>query len=170
MEPKAPSSAPPPRLLVRRLSRRALLLHLAIVGGLVALAWRLFPGYGPVDAALVGAFPYALGTMAVRPLLTWHHRAGVRALRRGRFADAVADFEASLDFFTRHPLLDRYRFVLLLSAGAAGYRELAMCNLAYAHARAGDREAALAWCDRALADYPGNPVASAIRDTLPPGP
>jgi tetratricopeptide (TPR) repeat protein len=167
MEPATPSV--PPRLVVRRLSKGALLLHLGALAAMVALASRLFPEYGFLDALLVGAAPYACYSAVARPLLTRHHRAGIRLLRAGRFEEAVRAFEESRDFFTRHPALDRFRFPILMSAGAATYRELAMGNIAYAHARAGDFDAARRACLEALADYPESAVARPILDTLPPG-
>jgi hypothetical protein len=166
MEP----DAPPPRLYVRRLSRPALLLHLAVLGGLVALTARIFPEYGRLDAVLVGAAPWVAWSVVARPLLTRHHRAGIRALRAGRYDEAALAFAESRDFFTRHPALDRYRFLILMSAGAAPYRELAMCNIAYARARAGDIAAARKACGEALAAYPGSVVAASIAGSLPPGP
>lgn len=167
MEPDDTPSLPPPRLFVRRLSRPAILLHLSILGGAIALAAKLFPDYRPTDAILVGAFPSFCWSLVARPLLTRHHRAGIRALRGGRFLEAVEAFERSLDFFTRHPALDRYRFLILMSAAASSYRELAMCNIGYAHARAGDLAAARGWCERALADYPGSAVARSVLESLP---
>jgi hypothetical protein len=158
---------PPARLYVRRLSRPALLLHLAAVGGLVAATARIFPEYGALDAILVGAAPYVLYSAVARPILTRHHRAGIRFLRAGRFPEAVRAFGESRDFFARHPALDRYRFVLLTSAGRATYRELAMANLAYALARSGDAAAARHACDEALAAFPGSVLARSIRDSLP---
>lgn len=162
--------SPPQRLYVRRLSRPALLLHLAVLGGLVALTARLFPEYGALDALLVGAAPSFAWSAVARPLLTRHHRAGIRALRAGRFDAAVRDFEQSRDFFTRHPALDRFRFLILMSAGAATYRELAMCNIAYAHARAGDIAASRKACGEALAAYPGSVIAASIAGSLPADP
>jgi hypothetical protein len=161
------SAAAPPRLFVRRLSRPALLLHLAVLGGLVALTARIFPEYRLLDAALVGAAPYFAWSAVARPLLTRHHRAGIRQLRAGRFDEAIRAFGESRDFFTRHPALDRYRFLILMSAGAATYRELAMCNIAYAHASAGDIPAARKACGEALAAFPESVIARAIGDSLP---
>ncbi|HEY3489053.1 MAG TPA: hypothetical protein VGK27_02895 [Candidatus Deferrimicrobiaceae bacterium] len=170
MDPEPENAvAPPARLFVRRLSRPALLLHLALLGGLIALTARVFPAYGLFDAILVGAAPYVCYSAVVRPLLTRRHRAGIRLLRAGRFDDAVRAFEDSRDYFTRHPALDRYRFLILMSAGAASYRELAMGDIAYAHARAGHRAAAREACEQALAAFPGCAVARFVLETLPPG-
>ena len=166
----APEGAPPPRLYFRRLSRPALLLHLAVLGGLVATTARLFPEYGKLDALLVGAAPYVLYSAVVRPLLTRRHRAGIRHLRAGRYPEAIRAFGESRDFFGRHPGLDRFRFLLLMSAGAASYRELAMVNIAYAHARSGDLPAARRACGEALAAFPGSGIARSILDSIPAGP
>ncbi len=165
----APAGLPPlSRLFFRRLSRPALLLHLSLLGGLVALTARVFPAYSPLDAVLVGAAPWVVWSLLARPLLTRHHRAGIRFLRAGRFDEAIRAFGESRDFFTRHPALDRYRFFILMSAGAASYRELALCNIAYAHARAGDIGAARAACDEALSVFPESAIVRSIRDSLPP--
>ena len=171
MDPEtANAAATPPRLFVRRLSRPALLVHLALLGGLVALTARAFPGYGPLDAVLVGAAPYVCYSVVVRPLLTRRHRAGIRLLRAGRFEEAVHAFEESRDFFARHPALDRYRFLILMSAGAVSYRELAMGNIAYAYARAGNLAPARKACEQAFAAFPGCAVARSVQATLPPDP
>jgi hypothetical protein len=170
MEPTPKSAVvDAPRLFVHRLSRPALLLHLSMLAGMIALAAKAFPAYGLLDAVLVGAAPYATYSAVVRPLLTRHHRAGIRLLRAGRFGEAVTAFRESRDFFTRHPALDRYRFLLLMSAGAASYRELGYCNIAYALARSGDLPAAREACDEALAEYGGSVIAKSIRDSIPAG-
>ncbi len=171
MENAAPAELSPPlRLYFRRLSRPALLLHLSLLGGMVALTARLFPAYGSFDALLVGAAPYVCYSAVVRPLLTRHHRAGIRCLRAGRFDEAVRAFGESRDFFARHPALDRYRFLILMSAGAASYRELALCNIAYLHARSGEMTAARRACDAALAVFPESAIARSILESLPPSP
>jgi hypothetical protein len=166
----ASAAEPPPRLVFRRLSRPALLLHLSLLAWLFALTSILFPEYKTLDGILVGAAPYVAWSMIMRPLLTRHHRAGIRHLRAGRFDEAIRAFGESRDFFTRHPLLDRFRFIILLSAGVAPYRELALCNIAYAHARAGDIAAARAACDETLAAYPESAIARSIKDSLPAEP
>ena len=167
-EISSPYGLPVPRPLSRA-SRRATARRPSN-RRLVHLDHAVDPVVEGFDVVIMDA-AFGVSAMAVaRPLLTRHHRAGIRFLRAGRFEEAIRAFGESRDFFTRHPALDRYRFLILMSAGAATYRELAMCNIAYAHARAGAIPAARKACGEALAAFPGSVIARAIADSLPAGP
>ncbi len=96
-----------------------------------------------------------------RYVITRHHRRGIRQMKAERYSEAITAFEASLAFFSRHTLLDKYRYVTLLSGSAACYREMALCNIAFAYSQLGDGAKARAVYERTVQEFPGSGLAKA---------
>ncbi|MBW3624936.1 MAG: tetratricopeptide repeat protein [Armatimonadetes bacterium] len=141
-------------------------IHLLVIAALVGLAYLILRPDPPRVALIAGAVTYLLYSRGSRTLLTREHLRGMRAVRRGRFTEAIPHFEASYDFFTRHPWIDRWRYVVLLSANAIPYREMALCNIAFCYAQLDDKERTLAYYERALEEFPGSAVARASLQRL----
>lgn len=76
------------------------------------------------------------------------------------FAESIPYFQESADFFAKHPMIDRLRAVFLLSPSKFSYREMALCNIAFAHAQLGNGREAKEMYQQVLAEYPENGLAS----------
>jgi len=153
--------------VVRQLAWLAFLPQVVIIGGLIVGAGAL----GLQEPHLWGAGVYVLLAIVLRRVLSKHHRLGIRAFRRERFAEAVVHFASSYAYFTLHPWIDRYRFVTLLSASRMSYREMALLNMAFCQAQAGHREAAIVTYKRVLEHFPGSRMAqTSLRLMEPPAP
>lgn len=147
---------------ITQTSRAGLLLIVAVLVFALALSIYLSRLYGP-DAPFVPLTPYlALIAYALvsRRLIAQHHRSGIRAFRRGDLDLAISEMKASYAFFQRHPQLDRFRALTMLSASAMSYRELALINIGFFQAQAGRKDESKAAYRRLMAEFPDNMVGA----------
>jgi hypothetical protein len=146
--------------IVRQIAWLSLLPQLVVMAGMVAAA-RALRFHNPFLAAAV---PYFLLSLILSRVIPTHHRAGMRLFKQERFAEAIPKFQESYSFFVKHPWLDRWRAIFLLSAGRISYREMALLNVAFCLAQSGQRTQSLAAYKRTLAEFPDSKMAqTAIR-------
>ncbi|MDH5526829.1 MAG: tetratricopeptide repeat protein [Nitrospirota bacterium] len=88
-----------------------------------------------------------------------HHLKGWQLMEQQRFAEAIPEFEASYQWFSRHPWLDRLRAPLLLDPSGISTRESALLNIAHCHDLLEDRPSAEAAYRRVLEEFPESPAA-----------
>jgi tetratricopeptide (TPR) repeat protein len=143
---------------VRPVSWRATIIQLTVLGGLSLAAWLTTSSIRAI--ALVAA-AYLAYSFVARFFIAGAHRRGVVRVRMGRYEEAIPAFEESYAFFARHPWVDRYRALTLLSAAAMNYREMALCNLGFCFAQIGDAKKAKEYYLKALSDFPDSILASA---------
>jgi tetratricopeptide (TPR) repeat protein len=143
--------------LIGSIAWGALLVQVA-VAGLLVWGCRLA---GAADPLLFGVVIYTALALLLRKFIAREHRRGVRLARQGRHAEAIAHFGRSVDHFTAHPWIDRFRSIILLSASRMGYREMGLCNMAFCLAQTGEGEQALDRYRQVLREYPGNGLAIA---------
>lgn len=98
--------------------------------------------------------------------IAWDHRSGIAKVRRNLFAEAIPSFERSLEFFDRHPWLDRYRSVFLLSPSAISYREMAMTNIGFCYSQLLDGANARVWYTRCIERFPKSGIAQCSLNML----
>lgn len=94
-----------------------------------------------------------------KALLARPFRQGTRLLKKGKYQEAIPVFEAAHAYFNRHPWLDRYRVLFLLSTSAISYREMCLINQAYCHGQTGGASKSEALYREALKLNPDNPLA-----------
>jgi len=103
-------------------------------------------------------------SLTLRRTISRHHRMGISEMRLGQFGEAIHSFQRSIDFFERHPWIDRFRWITLLSASSMTYREMGIANIAFAYSQQGDGERARAYYEMCIKEFPDNGVAiSALR-------
>jgi tetratricopeptide (TPR) repeat protein len=141
----------------------AFLIHLGMMG--VAAIGGAALVRNPVGA-LFGIGLYLFAAIALRLLLAPDHRRGIRLVRANRWAEALRAFEASHAYFQRHPWLDRYRTVFLLSVSRASFREMALLNAAFCHTQLGNGAQAKETYQRALAEFPDSGMARAALNMI----
>lgn len=146
--------------VVRQVSRGAVFFQITITVALCVAARIVFGHLGLV-AALALLLTYSYGS---RYLVARFHRAGVSLVKQKRYLDAIPLFERSLAYFDSHPGIDNYRAIVLLSSSAISYREMALANIGFCHAQAGNGAAARAAYERCLEQFPESGLAtSALR-------
>ena len=125
----------------------------------VLLGAAAFSDRDPTLGVIVGAGCYLVFYRLMRRLLANDHRRGIALVRRQQFAEAIPCFEASYEFMSRHPWVDRSRALLVGSASALGYREMALCNVGFCYSQIGEGAKSLAAYERGYQPVPGFAVA-----------
>ena len=128
---------------------------------------------GGPRAAILGLLAYLTYSIGSRLVIPRAHRAGIGLVRKRRFAEAIAKFQESFDFFERHSWIDQYRSVVLMSPSAMSYREMALANMAFCYGQIGDGQQCRAYYQRCLERFPESGLAiSALRmlDAVQPAP
>lgn len=143
----------------RPVSWPAAALHLVMLSGGIAGLHGIW-GVGLPKSMVIGAGVYLAYSFGSRAWLTRHHRAGMRRVKQGEFADAISHFEASEAFFERHRWVDRWRAATMASAAKLTFHEMALVNQAFCYGQIGNAAAARALYNRTLAQYPGNVIAT----------
>jgi hypothetical protein len=138
---------------------------LATIPQLVALAVSIGSSWlvvGQLRSAMIaGALVYLGYSYGSRAFLLRHHQSGMRAMHAGRYDEGSRHFEASYLFLQRHAWIDRFRSVVLMSAAASTYREMALINSAFAHLQLGHLAEARSGYERALREFPTSSLAAA---------
>jgi hypothetical protein len=143
--------------MVGQVSWPSVLPQIAAVGLAIVLGIYL----EPEDGVIWGAGAYLAYSVGSRRILTRHHRAGIALVKCQRFHEAIPEFRRSLDFFDRHPWVDRLRSVLLVSPSAMSYREMALSNIAFCYTQIGDGKLARESYEACLARFPNSGLATA---------
>ncbi len=160
-------TAPKPDIPVIRRTNWLLTIPNFIAMGLcIAICYALFSAQIGIFSISLGATLYLTYSLGSRALLTREHRRGLRLVKLGRCAEAIAAFERSADFFTRYRWLDRFRALTMLTPSHYGYREMALTNIAFCCAQLGDAERTKAAYQRVLRDYPNNELARAALNLI----
>src|SRR3954471_11945698 len=85
-----------------------------------------FPGVDAARSLFAGALVYLIFCRAMRFVFTREHRTGIAAYRARKFHDAIPHFEASYRFFSAHPRIEAWRYLLFATAGPNRYRTMAL--------------------------------------------
>jgi hypothetical protein len=145
--------------LVNQISWTAELLHLLMLGALVAGLWYLGDFSSFNDVLFLAFIVTIVHIMIGRRMIPLWHRRGVRLVMAGHFPDAITCFEKSYVFFTKYPWLDTMRYGVLLSSSKMPYREMALVNIAFAYGQLGEGATSKAYYERALTEFPGSILA-----------
>ena len=128
--------------------------HVTVLVALMVLGWWLNRSNGP----LIGLGLFLVLRFALRAI-PHDHRSAIAFVRKHRFSDAIPCFRRSLDFFDRHPWLDKYRSLLLLSPSGASYREMALANMGFCYSQVGDGHNARSQYQQCLERFPDSGLA-----------
>jgi tetratricopeptide (TPR) repeat protein len=160
-------TAKPP--IIRPISWIAVVVQLAIICVFAFLVRFLFGVRELALAFLLGAIAHSVIYRLMRLLLTREHRRGIMLFRARKFAEAAPEFEASYAALRRRPWIDRFRLLLLGSGGSMSYREMALCNAAFAYAQVADGSRAIKLYEQALREFPESGLAASSLQMLRAG-
>lgn len=121
----------------RQMSRFGLVVLVVLCCAVLAASVFFVPERG----VQVGASVLLLYVLLSRLVFTGDHQLALWHQAHQEYELAIPRLEASLRYFERHGLLDRFRFVLLLSPTGYRYRELALLGLGHCNAQLGRLEA-----------------------------
>jgi tetratricopeptide (TPR) repeat protein len=147
--------------IITQISWMVVIPQMIIMIAVVVIATSLVPP----DRSNIAVFS-ALGlfvaySMLSRQLIAHEHRHGIRLIKRKRFEEAISHFEASFQFFSSHPSLDRWRSIVMLSASGPSYREMALVNIAFCHGQIGNGIKTREYYQKALDMFPDSGLAQA---------
>ncbi|MEO5712218.1 MAG: tetratricopeptide repeat protein [Luteolibacter sp.] len=146
--------------IVKQIAWKGLIPQMIVV---VTLMW-LAEIVGIKESIPVGAIAYLILSVGLKWLIPHLHRKGIALVKKGRFAEALTEFERSFAFFTAHKRLDDWRAVTILSPSRMSYREMGLLNMAFCCSQIGRHAEALNYYQQVSKEYPGNHIAeSALR-------
>lgn len=108
--------------------------QLVIIGLVIFIFYLL----GTEEPLLYGALTVALFSLTMKIFIPKHQRKGMNFIKSNQYEQALKVFQKSNEFFSKHKLIDKYRYLILLSASRISYLEMSMLNMAYCHAFLGD--------------------------------
>lgn len=109
---------------------------------LIIIIWWLFLRSW-IHALLAGSITYLALAWTLRLTFQRHHRKGMKLMRANRFSEAADAFKNSFDFFQKHYLIDRFRFVTMFASSALSYKEMALNNLGICYLHINEDQEAL---------------------------
>ncbi len=146
------SSKPP---VVKQIAWVSIIPQLTLLAGMIALSQYLkLPHH-----VITGVVFYLMLSFALRFGIPFHHRKGIALFKKGSYKEAIPFFKKSHAFFQKHPWLDTYRYVTMLSSSEISYRETALLNIAFCHGQSGNGEKSRAWYEKTLEEFPDSEMA-----------
>jgi tetratricopeptide (TPR) repeat protein len=141
---------------VKQLAWMSLVIQIGWMLLFMIAANAIWPGtlYAPMVGVLIYLVIQSILKNAIEAPLT----KAMRLLSLGEFRQAIAQFEAAYAFYTRRPLIDRYRYFLKLSS-IYTYREIVLIDLAACYSQVGEGEKSKQVYRRVLKEFPNNRVA-----------
>jgi tetratricopeptide (TPR) repeat protein len=141
--------------IVRPISWLNAAINLVLLSVFMLVGWLLHPTNGILVAIAV----YLFCSLGLRSLFAREHRAAIALCKQGEYGAAIPHFQNSLRFFERHPWVDHYRAVTMLSAAGFTYREMALVSMALCYAQIGDGKKARDYYEKCLREFPDNNMA-----------
>jgi len=146
--------------IVRPVSWLNVGVNLAIGACFLLAGWYANPRHGVV----LGVLAFVGLSLLLRRVVAGHHRKAIALVKRQQFQSAIAEFQKSLSFFRKHPWVDDWRALTMLSASGMTYREMALVSLGFCYAQIGDGVRSREHYEQCLREFPDNGMAeSAIR-------
>jgi tetratricopeptide (TPR) repeat protein len=133
----------------------SLIPHVVVIALLFVAYWLILDW----RALYVAPLTYLALSFGLRFGIARAQRHGMKLLMQGKFREAIPHFEESYSFFSRHEWVDRWRYLILLTSSAISYREMALCNIAFAYGQAGDGLKCKEYYERALSEFPQSALA-----------
>lgn len=152
------SSSLPKLPTTRPISWLATIPQLVALSTAIAIGWLVSRDSAGIFLGTAAYLTYSIGS---RQLIPRAHRRGIRLSQNREFEAAIREHKASYEFFSRHPWLDRYRSIVMMSPSAMSYREMALLNIAFAYGQLGEGAKSKEYYLRAKEEFPENGLADA---------
>lgn len=142
---------------IRQIYWISVIPHLIIMGLLILFFYQ----HNPETAFMFGSGTYLIMSFGLRYFVPRSHRIGMKMVNQQKFLDAITYFESSYDFFGRNNWIDKFRFVTLLSSSKTSYKEMALNNIAFCYAQAGNGLKSREYYEKTLSEFPNSGMAKA---------
>lgn len=147
---------------IKQVSRLAVIVHILVIG----LPACIFYLSGSENPFFYAALIYSVLYFGLKIVLTKNHRKGMNLVKRQNFADAIPQFEKSVEFFSKNSRIDKYRSLTLLSLSKMSYREMGLCNIGFCYSQIENGSKAKDFYQQVLKDSPENGIAKAALNML----
>lgn len=137
------------------------LTSLAIQLVIICLLYYAFEKLAIGDSMIMAALTYSILAFILRKTITKNHRKGMVLLKQNQYLNCIPYFEKSISFFDQNKWVDQFRFITLLSSSKLSYKEMALCNIAFAYSQIGDGEKAILYYEKVRTLNPTNGLAVA---------
>jgi len=141
--------------IVRPIVWRNALMNLAVLALFCIVGFLLNRQWGVV----AGAMLFLITSLSLREILASHHRSAIRYCASQQWANAIEEYQKSLQFFAQYPWIDRYRGVTMLSSGLS-YREMGLLGLGFCYGQLGKGDDALSTYRQCLNEFPVSQMAA----------
>jgi len=91
---------------------------------------------------------------------------GIKLIREAKFQEAIPVVQQTIDYYSKKPWIDKYRFWLLISSAKRTITESSTCNLAYCYLQIGQVKRAKEIYEDVLRQYPENVNAKSMLNTI----
>jgi tetratricopeptide (TPR) repeat protein len=136
--------------------------QILIIGILMIIFYLL----GFEDYFTFGIITFLILFLLLRNLVAIYHRKAIGLIKKQKFEEAVPIFEKSVQFFTKHSLVDKLRYITLLSSSKLSYREMGLCNIAFCYGQIGNGKKSKECYEEILKEYPENGMAISALNML----
>ncbi len=116
---------------------------------------------------LIAFFAYFMLTLLARWLFFPNALyEGITLIKQAKFQEAIPVIQVTIDYYTKHSWIDKFRFLLLISSAKRTIRESSICNLAYCYLQTGNIQKAKEIYHDVLLQYPENINAKSMLNTI----
>ncbi|WP_131538913.1 tetratricopeptide repeat protein [Pedobacter nototheniae] len=128
---------------------------------IIFLLYYTFQYLAFVEPLISAAVAYAMLAFILRKTIASNHRKGIVLIKQRQFLQSIPYFEKSIASLEQHSWIDKYRFITLFSSSKLSYKEMDLCNIAFAYSQIGDGENAIIYYEKAMALNSNNGLAIA---------
>lgn len=128
----------------------------------LALTILLIPVFGLIIGAVLTILAVLMYISLATQLVAGDLFRGFKLVRAQHYDQALAMFERCYDYFSRHPWIDDYRYILLLNPSVMTFREMSLFNMACCHFYLNDGIRMYQAYQRLLEEYPDNAIAQSM--------
>ena len=114
----------------------------------------------------LGVTAYLVIHFILEGCIPHNHRKGLLLCKQGNYGQAIEEFKKSYHFFCRHPWIDQYRYLALLSSSKVSYTEMALMNIVFCYAQLNDAALAKAYCQKTLEYFPDSQTAKSTLNMI----
>ncbi len=153
-------------MVVRQRSWLLTIPQVAILFLLIVLGYVLFKQQWGWWSLAVGLYVFLIYRFIVRWAFMGDFYRARRKLVRGEYEEALRLYEKVYEFFSKHPWLDRFRYLILLTPSKRMIRETALNNIVYCYFQLGDKAKVKSALDRFLGEFPDNIFAKSALEFI----
>ncbi len=141
-------------------------IALTIVLSIYLVVVSIAAALGGVWGVVIASALYLSYSKISRARMLRHQKRGMKLLGQERYDEAIDEFRCCYEYLTRHAWIDQYRMFTMLSHGALSYREICLCNIAYAYLQAGELQKAIDQYHRVLEVFPDSVIATSSLNNI----